>query len=74
MAIGAKCSRIDRGQGNFLGDGKIILVRIFPVDKPDGFRVFAGAGLHFDAVAQQVVYVAIAVVEAFAGIVGGFLE
>ena len=52
------------GDGDLLGDGEVILLRVLPVDQPDGLRVLADVGLHLHAVAQQFVDRAVAVVEA----------
>ena len=52
--------------GDLLGDGEMVLLRVLPVDQPDGLRVLADVGLHLHAVAQQVVDRPVAVVEALA--------
>ena len=69
----AECLRIGRRNGDFLGDGEVIVLRVLPVDKPDGLCVLAHAGLHLHAVAQQFIDGAIAVVEALARVAGGLV-
>jgi hypothetical protein len=59
---------------HFLGDGEVVPLRLLPVDEPDGLRVLADLGLHLHAVAQQLVHVAVAVVEALAGVPRGLIE
>jgi hypothetical protein len=43
-------------EGDFFGDGEIVLQRLGPVDEMDGFGGLAYVRLHGDAVAQQLVH------------------
>ena len=56
-------------QGNFLGNGKVVLPRPLPVDEVDGFCDLAGFDLHQHAVAQQIVDGLIIAVETAAMII-----
>ena len=58
--------------GDLLGDGEVVLLRVLPVDQPDGLRVFAHIGLHLHAIAEQVIDRPVAVVEALAGVASRF--
>ena len=60
--------------GDFLGDGEVVLLRVLPVDQPDGLRVLADLGLHLHAVAQQLIDRAVAVVEALARVARRLVE
>ena len=51
-------------QGDFLGDGEVVLLRLLPVDEMDGFRDLARLDLHRHAVAQQAVDGLVVAVEA----------
>ena len=65
---------VGAGDGHLLGDGEVVLLRVLPVDQPDGLRVLADVGLHLHAVAQQVVDGPVAVVEALARVARFSLE
>ena len=54
---------------HLLGDGKVVLLRLIPVDEVDGFRDLARLDLHRHAVAQQVVDGLVVAVEAAAVVV-----
>lgn len=56
--------------GDFLGDRKVVLWGILPVDELDGLGVFAGAGFDLDAVAEEFINFFVVVVEASVGVVG----
>jgi len=56
--------------GDFLGDRKVVLFGILPVDEMDGLGVFAGAGFDLDAVAEELIDFFVVVVEAAVGVVG----
>ena len=49
---------------HFLGDGKVVLLGVRPVDEVDGLRDLARFDLHRHAVAQQVVDGLVVAVEA----------
>lgn len=57
-------------QRDFLGDGEIVLRRVFPVDEPDIHGVLARRRLHRHAVAQQAVHRLVVVVQTAVGVVG----
>ena len=57
------------GNGDFLGNRKVILFWILPIDEPDRDGVFTHIWPHLHAIAQQLIHGAIAVIEAFAGVV-----
>ena len=70
-ALGAGLGRIgqiDPLHRHLLGNGEVIVLRMLPVDQPDGVPVLARAGLDLYAVAQQVIDVLVAVVKALAGV------
>ena len=71
LAVRLGVGRRDR---DFLGDGEVVVLRMLPVDQPDGLRVLADLGLHLHAVAQQVVDRPVAVVEALAGVARRLVE
>ena len=52
---------------DLLGDDEVVRVRVAPVDEPDGLEVLADVALDLHAVAQQVVDLAVGVVERLAG-------
>ena len=68
---GLGISTLDR---DLFGNGKVVVVWVLPVDQPDRHIVLAHAGLHLDAVAQQVVDVAVAVIQALAGVGGDLVQ
>ena len=65
LAAGLGIGPLDR---HFLGDGKVVVLRVLPVDQPDRDMVLTRAGLHLHAIAQQVIDRLVAVIEVFAGI------
>lgn len=65
---------IGGGHGHFLGDGKIIFLRVLPIHQPDGDIVLAHVGPNLDAVAQHFIHGTVAVVEAFAGVAGHLVK
>ena len=56
-------------QGDFLGNGEVVLLRLLPVDEVDGLRDLARLDLHGHAVAQQAVNGLVVAVEAAAVVV-----
>jgi hypothetical protein len=56
-------------QGNFLGNGEVVLLRLLPVDHVDGFRNRARFALHRHAVAQQLVDFFVIAIEATAVVI-----
>ncbi|MNJ32554.1 hypothetical protein D3C77_272210 [compost metagenome] len=52
----AICLGIRALDGNFLGNGEVVFVGLFPVDQPDGLCVFAHLWFEFHPVAQQFVH------------------
>ncbi len=65
---------VGRRDGDFLGNREVVSLGPLPVDEPDGFRVLTNIRLDLHAIAEQVVDGAVAVVEAFARIVGRPVE
>ena len=49
--------------GDFLGDGEVVVLRIFPIDQPDRLGLLAGCRRRFHAIAEQAVDFAVGVVE-----------
>lgn len=56
--------------GDFLGDRKVVLLGVLPVDEMDGLGDFAGAGFDLDAVAEEFINFFAVVVEAAVGVIG----
>ena len=49
--------------GDLLGDGEVVGLRVLPVDQPDRLGLLADARLDLHAVAQQAVDLAVGLVE-----------
>ena len=60
--------------GNFLGDGEMIILRMLPINEPDIHRILTHARLHLHGVAQHVIHGAVPVVEALAGVARRLVE
>jgi len=58
-------------QSDFLGDRKVVLRRVFPIDEVDGFRDLSGFGFDRHAVSEQLVDRFIVLVQATV-VVAGF--
>ena len=71
LGVGARVVRLD---GDFLGDAEVVALGVFPVDQPDIAGLLARVGAHLDAVAQQLVHGAVAVVQALDAVVGGLFQ
>lgn len=48
---------------DFLGDGKIVVFGVLPVDQPDRLVLLTGPGLDLYPVAQQAVYLAVGIIQ-----------
>ncbi|MNP03149.1 hypothetical protein D3C76_950240 [compost metagenome] len=59
--------------GNFLGNGEVVVLRMLPVDQPDGLGVFPNFRLDLHPVAQQLVHRLVTIIQALADIVGGLV-
>ena len=55
---------------HFLGNGKVVLLRLAPVNQVNGFGRLAGLGLHRHAVAEQVVDGLVVAVERAVVVIG----
>ena len=53
----------DLSDRDLLGDREVVLLRVLPVDEPDGLGLLAGTRLDLDAVAQQSIDVLVGLVE-----------
>src|SRR3989442_220207 len=60
--------------GDFLGDGEVIVLRVLPINEPDIYCVLAHPGLHLHGVAQQLIHGPVAVIEALAGVARRLVE
>lgn len=65
---------IDAFDRHFLGNRKVVGLRILPVDQPHRLVVLAGTGAHLHAIAQQPVDLLVAVIEVLAGVAGQLLQ
>lgn len=71
LGAGFSVGAFDR---HFLGDGEVVVLRLFPVDQPDRDMVLARARLHLHPIAQQVINLLVAVVEVFAGVASRLVQ
>ena len=53
------------GNANLLGDGKVVVARVRPVDQIDGLGLLPDVWTHLDAVAEEAIHLAVGVVERF---------
>ncbi|MNR10061.1 hypothetical protein D3C85_1262920 [compost metagenome] len=70
LGIGLGISTLD---GDFLGNGEVVVLRMLPVDQPDGLGVFPNFRLDLHPVAQQLVHRLVTIIQALADIVGGLV-
>src|SRR5476649_1518711 len=56
--------------GHFFSNGEMVFLWVLPVDQPHRHLVFTHRRQYLDAVAQQLVHLVIAVVDALAGVAG----
>ena len=59
---------------DFLSDGEVVLLRVLPVDQPNGLGILPDASLHLYAIAQQFIDSLVAVVQLLARVTRRLVE